>query len=341
MSTEASTATRRTIIPLIDVSAVTARQLRRRSLANLACMGHCAPTIMQTLLEASQMDAPWLVKACGGLPGGIGNVGEECGGVTAPLMLLGLQHAHDPLDGGVPVVVYLGHDLLRRFTESHGTTRCCEIRGTDRLPLRCVDVVRHAPENYIQTLDARATDAISEEARQAFSRLYAHFAEHRFHCAHAVLEQLPSTDGVDEELLDAVSGLIGGTVFTGRTCSALTAGIVALGAATGTIERSRIRVLRMIGLMAIGGDAFADKYNAFNKTMNCGHRLARWFTTEFGSTQCRAITQCEFSTAAGVSRYIEGGTIQRCRTIAQRVALTVDRLIKQTSKSEAGLEQQV
>jgi hypothetical protein len=304
-------------------------------------MGHCAPTVMQTLLEASRVDAPWLVKASGGLPGGIGNIGEECGGVTAPLMLLGLRHAHDPLDGGVPVVVYKGHDLLRLFTESHGTTRCCEIRGKDRLPLRCVGVVRHAPENYLQTLDARATDAISEEARQAFRRLYAHFVEHRFHCAHAVLEQLASTDGVDEELLDAVSGLIGGTVFTGGTCSALTAGVVALGAATGTIEHSRIRVLRMIGLMVLGGDAFADKYNAFNKTMNHGHRLARWFTAEFGSTQCRVITQCKFSTAAGVSRYIEGGTIQRCRVIAQRVALKVDRLIKQASKSEAGLEQQV
>jgi hypothetical protein len=73
--------------------------------------------------------------------------------------------------------------------------------------------------------------------------------------------------------------------------------------------------------------------------MNCGHQLSKWFAAEFGSTQCRAITQCEFSTAAGVSRYIDGGTIQRCRAITQRVARAVDRLIAQLPKNEAGLEQ--
>jgi hypothetical protein len=103
---------------------------------------------------------------------------------------------------------------------------------------------------------------------------------------------------------------------------------VALGAVLGTLERSRLRVLRMIGLMAVGGDAFADKYNEFNKTMNHGHRLARWFAAEFGSTQCQAITRCDFSTAAGVTQYIERDTVRRCRALAQHVAAEVDRLIE-------------
>ena len=134
MPGDRSTSTARTLVPLVDASEGTVRLLRRRSLANLSCMGHCAPTVMQTLLEASHIDAPRLVQASGGLPGGIGNNGEECGGVTAPLMLLGLQHAHDPLANGLPVVVHKGHALLRRFTESHGTMLCRDIRGTDRLP---------------------------------------------------------------------------------------------------------------------------------------------------------------------------------------------------------------
>ena len=103
MAGETSTATHRTVIPLLDAQEV--GRLRRRSLENLSCMGHCAPTVMQTLLDAAHIDAPGLVRACGGLPGGIGNTGEECGGVTAPLMLLGLRHAHDPLERGLPVVV--------------------------------------------------------------------------------------------------------------------------------------------------------------------------------------------------------------------------------------------
>jgi hypothetical protein len=333
MSGDASTPTGRPIIPLIQGGAATARRLRRRSLANLACMGHCAPTVMQTLLEESGVEAPWLVKASGGLPGGIGNIGEECGGVTAPLMLLGLRHAHDPLDRGLPVVVYRGHDLLRRFTECHGTALCREIRGNDRLPMRCVGVVRRAPEGYIQTAADPAADVIPEQSRQAFGRLYAHFVERGFHCAQPVLAHLRPTVGLNEALGDALSGFIGGTVFTGRTCGALTAGVVALGATVGTIERSRLRVLRMIGLMAVGGDAFADKYNAFNKTMNLGHRLSRWFAAEFGSTQCHAITQCDFSTTAGASQYITSDTVRRCRVLPERVALKVDHLIEHAPAS--------
>jgi hypothetical protein len=67
-------------------------------------------------------------------------------------MLLGLRHAHDPLERGLPVVVLKGHALLRQLTDCHGTALCREIRGNDRLPLRCVDVVRRAPEKYVRSL---------------------------------------------------------------------------------------------------------------------------------------------------------------------------------------------
>ena len=96
-------------------------------------------------------------------------------------------------------------------------------------------------------------------------------------------------------------------VFSGLTCSALTAGVMALGLALGEIENSRLRVLRMIGTMAVGGQAFADERNQFNKIMNLGHRLAQWFAAEFGSTQCRALTRCDFSAPLDVERYIESG----------------------------------
>ena len=42
----------------------------------------------------------------------------------------------------------------------------------------------------------------------------------------------------------------------------------------------------MIGMMAAGGDAFADDLNRFNRAMNLGHELAKWFTGGFCSTQC-------------------------------------------------------
>ena len=312
-------------IPSIDARA--ARTLRRRSLANLARMGHCAPTVMQTLLDASVTEAAWLVKMTAGLPGGIGNTGGECGGITAPLVLLGLRHARDSLRDGVPITIYKGHDLLRRFTACHGTALCREIRGDDRLPLRCIGVIRHAPEQYVETLSTDCGDAISGERQEAYRLLHAQYVDREFHCAHAVLGHLRQTVNVSQELLDGASGFVGGTVFTGSTCSAFTAGVMALGVALGEIEDSRLRVLRMIGTMAIGGDAFADARNAFNRVMNLGHRLSRWFTSEYGSTECRALTQCDFSTTAGVRQYIEADHVSQCSAMAQAVARQVRGMI--------------
>jgi hypothetical protein len=148
-----------------------------------------------------------------------------------------------------------------------------------------------------------------------------------------VFHHLEHAIPVTRELLDASSGFMGGTVLTGMTCSALTAGVMALGLALGEVENSRLRVLRMIGTMAVGGDAFADQLNAFNKVMNLGHELSQWFAGEFGSTQCRAITQCDFSTMEGVGRYIGGGAAARCNVIAQSVARTVRSIV--TARSGA------
>ena len=104
------------LAPSLDSSAETARRLRNRGLANVLRMGHYAPSIMQAMLDVSETDAQWLVKFTAGLPGGIGNTGGECGGVTAPLVLLGLRYGQEKTVQGLPVVVYKGHDLLRRFT---------------------------------------------------------------------------------------------------------------------------------------------------------------------------------------------------------------------------------
>jgi hypothetical protein len=52
--------------------------LRFRAIENLLRMGHCAPTVVKTLLDAAGEDAPWLVKLAAALPG-MGNTGNECG----------------------------------------------------------------------------------------------------------------------------------------------------------------------------------------------------------------------------------------------------------------------
>jgi hypothetical protein len=242
-------------------------------------------------------------------------------------MLLGLRHGLEADADGLPVVVAKGRDLLRRLEGFQGTSACREIRGDARLPLRCIGVVREAPALCAQSLCSDCSNAIAADQRQTYARLVAHWAGNEFHCARTVLRHVLGRTPVDDRVLDSASAFMGGTVFTGRTCSALTAGVMALGLELGEIENSRLRVLRMIATMAVGGKAFENRLNAFNKTMNLGHDLALWFAAEFGSTQCCEITQCDFSTADGVTSYIDGRRCDTCRTIAQSVAKKVTGMI--------------
>ncbi len=300
--------------------------MRRRGVVNLLRMGHCAPAVMQTLLEASQSEGRWVVTLTAGLPGGIGSTGGECGGLTAPLVFLGLRYGRDDVMEGVPRVLYAGHDLLRRFTERAGTTQCRQILGDARLPFQCIGVVRQASPMCAECLDASIEDALSADSGAAYRELWAHWRERGFHCADAVFAEL---DGAPPSgaLADAVTAFMGGTLLTGMTCSALTAGVMALGRAVSETEDSYWRVARMIATMAAGGNAFADDLNAFNRVMNLGRDLATWFESEFGSTQCRALTGADFATAEGTRVYIGRDGTSECQRLARLTAAHVAEMI--------------
>lgn len=62
-------------MPIEDFPTLPPPALRRKSLSNLLHMGHCAPTVMRTMLDASDIEATWLVTLTAGLPGGIGDTG--------------------------------------------------------------------------------------------------------------------------------------------------------------------------------------------------------------------------------------------------------------------------
>src|SRR5512135_1303292 len=91
---------------------------RQKSAANLLKMGHCAPTVMQSLVDISAPDKQWLVRASAGMPGGIGNTGFECGGFTSSLALLGVRRGLREVDRGLPIIFDKGHALCRRFRQS-------------------------------------------------------------------------------------------------------------------------------------------------------------------------------------------------------------------------------
>jgi C_GCAxxG_C_C family probable redox protein len=300
---------------------------RRQGFANLLHMGHCAPTVMQTILDVSSTEKEWLVKLSAGMPGGIGNTGFECGGLTSPLVLLGTQFGLRKDDGELPVVFEKGHNLFQNFIACHKTFKCTEIRQNDHFPRHCIPPVLQAAELYADARQEDHRESIPPARRAGYSRLYAHMVENKFHCAQAVLVHLGYAPEQNQELFDAVSAFMGGTLFLGKTCSAFTAGVMAIGLRTGEIEDSILRVTWLLALMTVGGNAFDEKINKFNRSMNNGYKLSRWFTKEFGSTQCQVITQCDFSDPAGVNNYIEGDCIARCKQIAEKVAGKVQAMI--------------
>ena len=307
----------------------TKRMYRRRGLSNILKMGHCAPSVMQTLMDLGNTKEEWLVRMTAGLPGGIGNTGFECGGITAPLIQFGLVHGLSARHDGLPSVIYAGHDYYQRFQKCNNSLLCQQILGKRRIPLPCIKVVRHAPELYRQTNCKDNTGAISTETREAFCQLYFHLSSNGFHCAHAVLNRLSDTIPLTRELFDGTSGFIGGTAFKGLTCSAFTAGLMAVGLELGEIENSNLRVFRMLATMIAGGNALADNMNKFNKLLNIGHRMSKWFKKEFESTLCREITQCDFSSLGDIHRYIENGSLTTCKIIAEKVARQAEMIIKQ------------
>ncbi len=300
---------------------------RGQAFTKILRMGHCAPAVMQTILDISSMEKEWLVKLSAGMPGGIGNTGFECGAVTSPLALLGIRYGLRQVDRGLPVIFDRGHALCHNFHACHKTLQCREIRGKDRFPRHCIGPVTRSPELFLVALNGNHQEAIPSTRRAGYSRLYSHLVENNFHCAQTVFLRLGYTPSEHRELFDAVSAFMGGTLFMGNTCSAFTASVMAIGLKAGEIENSYLRVIRLLAIMTAGGYAFDERINKFNRSMNRGYRLSRWFVKEFGSTQCQAITNCDFSDSTGVSDYVEGDLITKCKTIAGKVAEKVQTIL--------------
>jgi hypothetical protein len=297
------------------------------ALSNLIRKGHCAPTVMQSILDITSSEKEWLVRLSAGMPGGIGNTGHECGGVTSPLVLLGTQFGLRKAEGGLPEIFDRGHALCQNFVTCHHTLKCKEIRGNDHFPRHCIPPVLRSPGLFMEAQNGYHSEPFTPGVRASYSRLYAYMAENNFHCAKAVLLHLGYNPARDRELFDAVSAFMGGTLFMGRTCSAFTAGVMAIGLRIGEIEDSPLRVIRLLTIMTVDGNAFDDKLNKFNHSMNLGYKLSKWFIKEFGSTQCQALTGCDFSDPKGVNNYIEAGCIIRCKQIAERTAEKVQGII--------------
>jgi len=287
---------------------------RARCMGTMLRMGHCAPSVMHTLIrdEAGGAEYTGLIKLAAGLPGGIGNMGCECGGVTSTLMHLALTPEMNEEVQSVPLYIHAGRHYMSRFLSTHGSLRCDGINTPDAGMQACLEAVCSARGLARQTKREAETALLPVDLCGEYERLLNAFQDASFHCANSVLSGVADLTGGDALIHDAARAFVGGSVLSGLTCGAFTAGVVAIGAAVGEIEDSIPRVLRMMRMMKRGEDALADDVNKFNRSMNVGTVLGEWFAGRFGSTQCREIIGTDLSTPAGVRRYIEEDGMVRC-----------------------------
>jgi hypothetical protein len=290
--------------------------------ANALKMGHCAPAVMQTLLETRQCQNEALVRAVGGLPG-IGGPGE-CGGVVSPLMVLALEDPQPAPAGEVPKSILLGQEYLRRFREVHGSVLCRDIG--EHCMRCCYRAIVLSPPLFDQVAQDKAS--ASESTSVVWARFSSALERARFHCAHWVLDDLRDVVEVTQEMRAAAAIFVGGIALSGSTCGTLAAGAMAMSAQVSGIERSRWRTLKMFATMLFSVErALRDPMNAFNPAIRISTSLARWFGKQFGSVRCSDLTHMDIASPDSVERFSAGPGLESCKERARQVAAKVRELL--------------
>ena len=309
--------------------------LRLRGLRDILRIGHCAPAVMQTLLKSRGVEDEQMLLTVSGMGGGIGQSAAECGCVTSSISTLGLMFGDEVNDNGIPRAIAIGQRFLRRFEAVNRGILCKEITPDKSAFRPCLKAMCSTPAILMKLVDELpyADDAtVDTEKTDANKKLLDHFSGCDFHCAQTVLKELGNDLNIDNEVLNSSYGFIGGTVLKGMTCSALVAGIHAIGLKYGGIESSFLRVLKLTGLFMFNSEnTMRDNTNKANRAMNISYMLALRFEDKFSSTMCRDIVQVGFSTRADVDKYVSENTMDRCLQITKFVVKNVREMLDETT----------
>jgi len=309
-------------------------------------MGHCAPSVMVVIQDLlGEKDAKTL-KCTSAMPGGISWMGAECGCVTSPLMFLGIRYGNKLLieeSGEISAVIHLGRKYLHKFNSSFGGLQCKNIARLDfndpqavkkrmlSSYVPCFRAICKAPTMLADLMNEDLIEASvvkEDKAIERYSNILAVFGEQQFHCTHSLLHQFGDVIDVDENLLHLSCAFIGGTLFQGMTCGALTGGVLIIGLKFGMIEDSYLRVMRWMVHSLLDGDIKREDLNKFNKALNIGYELAMSFKKEFGDTNCYKLTKINFLADEGVEKQLVAGKLDNCRVIVDRTANLVRDIIQ-------------
>jgi Putative redox-active protein (C_GCAxxG_C_C) len=292
-----------------------------RSLNNILRMGHCAPSIMQTLLELNGIDNDDLVIFSGAMAGGIAGSDMECGCMTSPLMFMSYRSNKLNSTEEKLKLIDLSQKYVREFIAFNRSCICDAIRSKGISS--CIKTACNFHSPYSRAMSGFFS--LSDESKESYSRLFSEFRDNEFHCVQSVLRILGDVIPFTKEQLNASWVFLGGIAMLNRTCGALTGGVLALSAATAKIEDRYGKVAKMNRLLEHGrtNEAMTEETNNFNRSILLSDELGSWFRNEFGSTNCFGLWGYNFSKVKDAENYISGRCIKQCKLIAEKVARQV------------------
>jgi hypothetical protein len=189
-----------------------------------------------------------------------------------------------------------------------------------------------APD-ILREVIGRGVPGGEEEGRSCHaSGLLAACRTRPFHCVHTVFSKLSGVVPECDRLHDMTYPFVGGFAFSGGTCTAAAAGVLAIGLATGKIENSYLRVMAMMAKMLSGGDMMDEGINNFNAAINRGQALMEWFEQTYGTTSCAGLTGINIQASESAGNYFSNGGIKRCDAMAGAVASKTRGIIGNTRK---------
>ncbi|MFH0825799.1 MAG: C-GCAxxG-C-C family protein [Pseudomonadota bacterium] len=127
-----------------------------------------------------------------------------------------------------------------------------------------------------------------------------------FFCAESVLLAIAEAKGIRSDIVPKIAtGFCSGIARTGRTCGALSGGIMAIG---------------MLFGRSTPGESVLDTYDRVRQLLDM-------FDSKFGSTTCKELIGCDLGTEEGRKYFQESDLRQRCTRITEETTRMAMNLI--------------
>jgi hypothetical protein len=281
----------------------------------LQCVS-CSEASFTTHNRCAGIEAPLEEQASHLLSGGMMHQGNACGFLTGAILSAGLQAARrfDNDTTRSAATLHAAVRLAKAYPEISGSINCREITGQSVITLK--DKAQYMREGkarqcgrllmqWATRADKLIDDALTEfEMRDPIPSCA--------NCATKTYKRIVSREELGRSGSTYVAGLAGGVGLQGRSCAALTVGVIVLARRHYAAHRSRRQDSRFLGTLHELGLAGFRKRPA---------RLLEEFKREFGSDLCSEILEHSFASPNDHASFItKGGCREVIDFIGNRVS---------------------